>query len=227
MRRALAVEIVGPAGAGKTSLMQSLRAMNAGIEDGVHLRKISYAPTLFTKTLLFLPSWLRHYRRSRWFTWSDMRSIVYLEAWLGALKAKRASGTLAIVFDHGPVFRLAFLREFGPPVVRGAAFRNWSKGVQSRWMDALDTIVWLDAPDSVLLERLERRGHWYVSGGASRQDSLEFLARYRGAYAEILEKERPAPAPRLLRFRSDERSANQIAEAVMAELVSWAGPRGR
>jgi hypothetical protein len=67
----------------------------------------------------------------------------------------------------------------------------------------------------VLLGRVERRGHWYLSSEPSVEQQRAFLERYRRAFAEVLEMAGDA-APALLPVRSDQRAPEQIAQQVLA-----------
>jgi thymidylate kinase len=86
-------------------------------------------------------------------------------------------------------------------------------------MDALDLVVWLDAPDGVLLDRVQARGHRYLDTTSSREQRDQFLARYREAFAKTFEQE-AADGPKILRFRSDQRSVGEIASDVLDALAS-------
>ena len=101
----LLVEIMGPAAAGKTTLVQTLCAEDAGIRAGLGLRKAAYVGPLFRKLVVFLPVWALHYRRDRWLDRREMRSIARLETWSRALE-RPITHTDVAVFDHGPLYRL-------------------------------------------------------------------------------------------------------------------------
>jgi hypothetical protein len=86
------------------------------------------------------------------------------------------------------------------------------------WLKALDIVVSLEAPDTVLLQRVDDRGHWFLNGDHPQEEKHEFLARYRRAFAEILEEE--GDTPMILRFRSDETSVETIAAEVLTVIAS-------
>jgi thymidylate kinase len=81
---------------------------------------------------------------------------------------------------------------------------------------ALDLVVMLDAPDEVLLQRVDQRGHWFLDGNHPQEEKVEFLARYRRAFAEILEGD----APIVLRFRTDVMPVGTIASEVLSVIGS-------
>ena len=123
---------------------------------------------------------------------------------------------IATIFDHGPVFRLARLKEFGPEITRSATFERWWVGCRERWMDVLDLIIWVDALTRSS-SRVAGRAHGYLDTAPSGEDKHEFLARYRRAFTEILEQG-SSNRPNVLRFRSDRRSVVEIADEVLAAI---------
>jgi hypothetical protein len=224
-RRALVVEVMGPAAAGKTSLVRTLRARDDRIRAGFDVPRIRWFPFVVGKVADLLPSWLLHYRRDRWFTWKELKSMAFLDAWLRAARRQTSTPAVATVLDHGPLYRLARLREFGPAVTKSERFQRWWHASLDGWLSALDIVVSLDAPDTVLLGRVEERGHWYLSADRPEEEKEEFLARFRRAFAETLETG-TADMPRFLHVRSDQHTLDEIADEVSAALESGArGPR--
>jgi len=213
---------MGPAGAGKTSLVRTLRSKDQRIRTGFDVPRSGWFPFLIGKVAVLLPVWLLGYRRDRWFTWNELKSMAFLDAWLRAAR-RPASSDGPTVLDHGPVYRLARLREFGPSVVRSERFQRWWRACLDGWLSTLDIVVSLDAPDSVLLERVETRGHWYLSADVPSEEKGEFLAGYRRAFVETFETG-SAGKPRLLRFRSDRYGPDEIADEVLSVLASYAQP---
>ncbi len=143
--------------------------------------------------------------------------MLYLMVWHRAIKRRRQTDDLATVFDHGPIFRLALLREFGPEITRSKLFGRWWRTWLRRWMATLDAVVWVDAPDEVLVSRLRQRGHRFLAAGASDLEMQVFLDRYRTAFEKILASSPNSP-PRVMRFRSDEGSVDAIASEVLTGL---------
>lgn len=212
------IEIMGPAGSGKTTLVRALCADGERIHAGLDLRKAKYVRPLLRQLSVFLPVWALHHRRDRWLDRRDMRSIARLETWYQALDTPTATDESVAVFDHGPLYRLARLREFGPTLTGSEPFDRWWRRSLTRWLEALDLVVMLEAPDAVLLKRIDERGHWFLSEDHPQREKDEFLARYRRAFAEILEG--TGDTPTVLRFRSDEMSVGTIAAEVLAVIAS-------
>jgi adenylate kinase family enzyme len=215
----LVVEIMGPAGSGKTTLVRALCSKSDRVRAGVNIGKLRYVPPLIAKTGRFLPPWVLAHRRDRWLNWRETRSIACLEAWHRELERRRSSTQVSTLLDHGPVYRLALLREFGPQVVTTQTFERWWQSSRARWLDTLDIVVSLDAPDDVLLERLQARGHWYLSAGLSIEEKHAFLARFREGFSRVLGSD-SRDGPTILRFRSDRTSIDEIADDVLASFGS-------
>jgi deoxyadenosine/deoxycytidine kinase len=215
-KQPLIVELVGPAGVGKTTLVQTLQQRNRAIATSIPLREVEYLPFLLRDVWRFLPAYWRHYRHTRWFTWSETRSMIYLKAWHQALTRSGENRAPVILLDHGPIFRLAMLREFGPALISSTAYRQWWAEVLQQWAKTLDLIVWLDAPDETLLERIDKRQRWHAVKGQSAQVGHEFLRRYRGAYAHIITQMTTPERGQLLCLNTHQLQPTQLADAVLA-----------
>jgi hypothetical protein len=145
-----------------------------------------------------------------------MKSIAFLDAWLSVVE--RPGGVIGpTLFDHGPVYRLARIREFGPSVARSDRFERWRMASLRRWLGALDVVVSLDAPDEVLLDRVDRRGHWWLSEERPAEDKREFYSRYRRAFEAALHTP-VRRSPRVVEIRSDEATPEQIAGRVLSAI---------
>lgn len=215
------MEIVGPAGAGKTTLMRVLCEQNKQIRNGVSPPKINRLPFFVDNTVLLLPTYLRHYRHSRWFTWKEMRSMINLRLWHQVLAYQLNNRHLeTTLFDHGPIFRLAHLHAFGPEVTQSPVFEQWWNTLLGQWINTLDVVIWLDAPNETLLERVHGRGHGYLSKELSASEGYAFLDRYRKIYQQILAKFAMNQKLTLLHFKTDRKSPEQIADEIRVALES-------
>ena len=217
--RPLIVEIVGPAAAGKTTLIRLLCGDGHEIRSGIDVASIRSAAIFSAKAASFLPVWLLQRPRGRWFTWREVKSLAFLDLWYREVERGRPSGVMATLLDHGPLYRLTSLREFGPGMAHSKRFERWWSAAFDRWRGTVDIVVWLDAPDELLLERVERRGHWYLSADRSMEEKHEFLGRYRGALTTMLAAFGEGD-PTVLRFDTERTSATEIADRVRAALVS-------
>ena len=224
-QRPIAIELIGPAGSGKTTLREVLCR-----QDGfVAARMPSTAECLRClpgSTFAQLSSYLARRSAGRWFNWEEIRSMVYLRAWLKSVR-RRSAGDEVTVFDQGPVYRLAVLSEFGPGMVRGRAFRKWWGSALQAWKETLDLIVWLDAPNDVLLRRVRRRNKAHTCKSMCREEACNLLDRYRGTYRQTVAAMGRGGGPATLRLATNERTPHDIAEAVRAAVASATGGPGK
>ena len=194
----LIVEIVGLAGAGKTTLVRLMSQLNGNIQVGpeLKLRKIDHIPTFIAQTYSLLPVLFQQYPGSRWFTWDEIKSMAYLKGWPQLLSRQAMNQNAVILLDHGPVFKLATLHAFGPERLRNRSNEKWWDAMFEQWAQALDVVVWLDAPDTVLRNRINNRVQKHAVKGKSQQEAHNFLALYRESYEQILAslKTRKGPA---------------------------------
>ena len=89
-----------------------------------------------------------------------------------------------------------------------------------RWADIMYMVVWLDAPDVVLLERIYTRDRWHIIKEKSGKEAYEFLARYRKSYEQTITRLTSSRGPIILRFDTHQKSVDQIAEKILAAVNS-------
>ena len=214
----LIVELVGPAGAGKTTLSQVLsqRDEKISIAAEIELRKIEHIPIFLTNFPFLLSILFSRSRSGRSFTWEEIKYLVYLGRWPRLLRQQASNNGRVILLDHGPVFKLATLDAFGPERLKSQDFENWWRDVLYQWASILDLVIWLDAPDAVLMERINNRDQRHAVKEKSEQEVANFLACYRSSYEHILAKITANGGPRLLQFDTNQASIEQIIDGLHA-----------
>jgi shikimate kinase len=221
-RASRVIELVGVAAAGKSTLLRALAARSGRVAAGVPLPRHLQLRCGAAHLARLLPSWLGRSARGRFLSREELRGMGYVDGWWQELARGHQQDALTVL-DHGPVFRLTRLRVFGPPLVASAAFRAWHERAVARWAALLDAVVWLDAPDDTLLERIETRSQRHLVKGAVDEEQRRFLERYRAGYEEILAELARAGGPARLRFDTSRASADEIAERLLAALAG-SGP---
>lgn len=214
-------EVVGPAGAGKTTLCRELtrRAARVRLENFPDVHKPADAPFFLSNGLQLIPRLLALPRnRSRRLTRREFAWMSILNGWPALLRKEAERGGV-IVLDQGPVYLLAETRLFGPEYLkRDSAHRFW-QSLFERWEAALHTVFYLDADNEVLLDRIRSRGQEHIVKAESKTTVFEFLDRYRAEYEFILSaltaKDRNL---RILRIDTGNRQTQAIIEDILLEL---------
>jgi shikimate kinase len=212
------VELVGPAGAGKTTLARTLsqHSNKIVVAPDISLRRVNHLPTFVYSAFLLLPIFLQRCRCGRWFTWDEVKAMAYLKGWPHLFQHQAAKSEAIILLDHGPIFKLATLQAFGPDRLRKPAADKWWSAMYKQWASQLDMVIWLDASDLILEQRINGRDQRHAVKGKPQQEALRFLARYRTAYQQILARLTADGGPILHEFDTGQTSIEQIAEEILA-----------
>jgi deoxyadenosine/deoxycytidine kinase len=219
------VEIVGVAGAGKTTLADALVRRNGKIRSGMALPRWASAAAYLGVGARLLPHYLWRYRHTRWFSKNEARAIAYLEAWHRRFHLLSRKQGETIVLDHGPIYRLVALGSFGPPITKGRVFQRWWDDALRRWAGTLDLIIWLDASHDTLLERVQSRTRRHVLQTKSHCEADDFLHRYRAAYEHVVTSILRTSVIPLLKFDTERCSPEWVADAVLAKLEAMAAEK--
>lgn len=214
----LIVEIVGLAGAGKTTLERALsqRDRRILVVGDLALRKREHIPIFVRSAPYLLSVFLRRWRSSRWFTWGEIKAMVYLKAWPRVVRQQASNDGRLILLEHGPVFKLATLNAFGPERLQSHDFEQWWHSMFEQWASTLDIVIWLYAPDKILVERINARHKRHAVKGKSVREAYEYLMRYQASYEQILAELTAYGKPTLLAFDTSQASIEQIVDDVLA-----------
>ena len=213
----LIVELVGPAGAGKTTLSRALsrRDEKIMVAADLELRRMAHIPIFVSQASRLSPVFLRRCRHSSWFTWDEIKAMVYLKGWPQVLRQQARNGGTAILLDHGPVFKLATLNAFGSERLRNKEFETWWTKMFTQWASTLDFVIWLDTSDSALIERINTRSQKHAVKAKAEQEASEFLARYRSSYEKMLQRLTAYGGPTLIKFDTGQTSIDQIVDEIL------------
>ena len=218
----LIVELVGPAGAGKTTLSRALSHRDEDIVLGpdIELRKVSHIPVFIRSISSSLPLFLDQRKSNRQPTWTELKDIAYLEGWPQVLKRISSTNSKIVLLDQGPVFRMATLYEFGPALLKSEESKMWWLHLYKQWASALDILILLDTSDAILMERINTRTKKHGIKGKSELEAQKFLMQYRMSLKDVLTKLSLCNGLTILEFDTSKISIEQIADEVLAACES-------
>jgi hypothetical protein len=218
--------VIGVAGAGKTSLIRELceRGTGFAVGEDIQVRRPSHL-VQFLRAVPAVGAQCAPGQGGRVPSWDEVKSLAYLSRWHRVLASGDECAGDILLLDQGPLFRLATLHAFGPPRLQRPVARAWWNQMFDRW-SALAVIVWLDAIDDVLVERIKTREQKHAVKERSHQEIVQFVLRYRASYGHVIGRllaVRPVPVLRLDTSRATPRSlADAVLLACEAEVVSTA-----
>lgn len=215
-------EIVGPAGAGKSSLCDVLVRNGSGIRlsNFPDVRRVTNAPFFVWYGLRLIPSLIDvTHNGDRWLSRREFAWLTILNGWCGVLQEELKNNNDIVLLDQGPIYLLTEASEFGPEYLhKKKPAIELMKDLYSRWANVLDLVIWLDATDADLAERIRSREKGHPVKDRSMQTTLEFLSCYRKAYERtILRLSANQPGLRILRFDTSQISVQEIADQLLSE----------
>lgn len=219
----LVVELVGPAGAGKTTLSQALSRHSDSIlvSKPPFIQRVVDTPFFVRHGLLLVPTLLRIFKNKgngRCPTLREIAWMAILKGWHNLLQRGVANDGMIVVLDQGPVFMLAQLHMFGPESLRSRSANKWWEGVDRQWAATLDMVVYVDTSDTHLLERIYARDKWHVMKEKAEPEISQFLAHYRVAYEQVISSlTSNHSSPKVLRFDTARESLDGIVNRLLGE----------
>lgn len=140
----------------------------------------------------------------------------YLETWLPYIRKNAIRNDLISTLDPGSIYWLTELKSFGPAITHDAEFIAWWQKMKDRWVNALDIVIWLDAPTDLLFDRVMKRGEWHESMDLSKQAAMDSFTKYREGYLSLYNQILEVRKNHVYSFRTDEKSSQEIADEVCA-----------
>jgi adenylate kinase family enzyme len=222
MGKTRVVEVVGPAGAGKTTLCRMLDRYTESIrlENFPNVRKVAAAPFFISNGLPLIPHLLRLYRPgSRQLTRREFAWMIILSGWSALLTKEANKEGRAFVLDQGPIYLLTEMWLFGPEYLRQKAAEGFWEDLYDRWTATLYMVIWLDATDDVLFNRIRNRQQDHIVKTQPASVVYEFLNCYRNEYEFILSTlTKKKAALKVLKFDTGRQQPQNIVNQCLSEL---------
>ncbi len=207
------LEVVGPTGAGKTTVLDALLARDSRIKRKPTLRNGRYVGIVTGAVGAAVATLARRRALGRDVTLEQVLIMAYVQAVPRLLERGHLANANVIAFDQGPIYFVS------RPSLLNDRLAPWRETVLDTWASLLDVVVWLDAPDALLVERINARGKRHRLQGSAEGPALEALAESRAVYERVLgELETGRPSWVVLRFNTSVRSADEIADEVLTAL---------
>jgi shikimate kinase len=214
LNKSFVAEIIGPAGSGKTTLLQLLRNGN-NVRTGLSVWGLPL-PLLFASAFSSLPNLAAFCRQRKPFSWEDLKLVVQHNALLRLISVEGTKGYRALLVDEGAVFALAKLRAFGGADA-AIASEAWMQGLLNKVAPSLDAVIWLDAADAVLAQRIREREKDHRMKDKSDAEIQKHLSLYRGSFERVVDELRQRNGLKVFKFSTDELPMEQIAARVLLQ----------
>jgi hypothetical protein len=179
------VELVGPAGAGKSTLARQCAAADPAVRTDLSLWGLSRL-RLFAGAVELLPTAAAAALSARPLGWAELWQMVRIGAlWTAVKRARAESGCAVMLLDEGPVFGFTWLRVFGRSETDPVRSR-WRERALFRWASILDAVVRVEAPDTVLAWRIRSRAKAHMVKDQTDYGIRRFAACFRRAFERII-----------------------------------------
>ena len=212
VQRPRIIELIGPAGAGKSEVARALCRRPDVRRTTVWRVPL---PELAWATICTLPSAARLIRSARAPIHRELRHIARLRGLLDFLDRDELSRYRYIVVDEGPIYTLAWLRVIGHPAFHDQRTDSWRHYIAGLWAATIDEVVNLDAPDAVLAQRLRSRAKAHVMSNSPDRAITAFSMRYRTAFNDSIALVQQHGRVPVRDFRTDRCTADQIADQIL------------
>lgn len=212
----MTTEIMGPAGSGKSSLLDEWRQQDELVRPLVSCKQLASLPGCALDVLRLLPLVAAQTATRQRLGWREIKQMVRTSSWRHVVARASCKQPRVLVADQGPLYTLAWLRACGSSACRTVRFERWWHKLATDWASRLDAVVFLDAADDVLLERIRGREKDHRIKQRSSDEMLEYVNRFRDAHARLADVLSGQGGPRVFQFNTGEHSPHEMAQSLAA-----------
>lgn len=219
--RPLVAELLGPAGVGKSTLLRLLGEHDARIHVGRNLWGLPRGRLLVNSVRLLSSSLAGSSPRDLppWGSLAQAARVDTLHQLM--VRPTPAPAGHITLLDEGPVFALTWFLVFQHDSVRRGYLARWWHEAIERWAHILDVVVFLDAPDAVLAERIRTREKPHMVKECTEHEIARFLAAFRTAFDEVLARLTARDGVRLLTIETERRSLQELTGMLSTAFTAW------
>jgi deoxyadenosine/deoxycytidine kinase len=225
LNRPLVVELVGPAGVGKSTLTETLVKNHPGVILG-ELPNAQYTrfTRFFVEECLKLGPRLLHLNlcaHDRRLKKTEFAQMAILSGGHRVLQASMNSRTGSILLDEGPIHLMTQLLFFGSPVFKNPCACDWWKDIYAAWAKTLDIVILLDADRRQMIERIRGREKWHSIKERTDLESIRYLSEYRSTIEAILCRlSQEIVKPKVLEYNTSTETIEAIETNIINELCT-------
>jgi hypothetical protein len=165
--------------------------------------------------------------RGRRPSWTELKLVIYVMEWSRWLARRPEYRSGMTYIDQGPVYALARLGYVDPPLPGTEPNEAWWKAMVGQWAEHLDVVVWVDAPNDVLWNRVGTREQGHEIKGQSKARGLAFIDRYRASYHLVLSALERHGGPAVFRYDTSRWGAEELASELAEKLAELRSQHGR
>lgn len=179
----MVVELVGPAGVGKTTLAQNVQRADSRVHVGLSLWGLPRT-RLMRGAIALVPTIVLAAVRNRRLRWREIAHMIRLDA-LRRVLGREKSRHRIILLDEGPVFGISWLDLCFAK--RGAATpAKWRRRALAKWASLLDSVIFLDAQNRILAGRIRTRAKKHRMMKGSDVAIRRFANGFREAFDRVI-----------------------------------------
>jgi hypothetical protein len=213
--RSMALEIIGPPGSGKSALMEALQAAEPDIVPvSIYWRKPENV-SAGVRSALSIAAILFERGPHRVLSVQQVVWMIRLEAALPILHRKNVTPPAIVAFDQGPLYTMVRLEDVASGAPEGSRLRLWWERKLNEWAKVLDLLVFLDAPNEVLIDRIRKRSKAHVAKDQPEQNAAELIGNERAAYMRLADSLRQRGEMSVLRLDTSSKVVDDLSHATL------------